>query len=262
MMIDISRGARAASRNTVWMASRTARSGASGVVRILALQRRPRASSATSVKVPPMSTPNLPPSSTARCLSSALQQWKSVCGVEPKCQSVQPRGVLGTGSRRGTRQVPRLTPFRSGRLYADLAPGGGDRLLLGAGVAVATLGIGHGASGKGGESRRAPQVPVADRVVPDLPGLDPSVTAQCGRDQVEDVIGDAGIDVNPAIVLRGIDIMLHVGRLRILSEHVVVVGGAGGLHRAQSLVLEGQKPGTDQPVRFAGGLLQRILFDE
>src|SRR6202022_2676392 len=262
MMIDISPGAGAASRSTVWIASRAARSGASGVVRILALQRRPRASSATSVKVPPMSTPNLPPCSTARCLSSSLTRWESVCGVGPKCQSVQPRGGAGNGT---AAEHPTGAPpdaLRLGRLYADFASGVGDRLLLGAGGAVTALGMGNGTPGKGGESRRPPQVPVADRVVPDLPGLDPSVTAQCGRDQVEGVIGDAGIDVNPAIVLRGIEIVLHVGRLRILSEHVVVVGGAGGLHRAQSLVLGGQKPGTDQPVRFAGGLLQRILFDE
>ena len=48
-----------ASRSTARIASMTARSGASGVVRILALNRRPLASSATSVKVPPISTPSL-----------------------------------------------------------------------------------------------------------------------------------------------------------------------------------------------------------
>src|ERR1700730_2339823 len=164
-----------------------------------------------------MSTPNLPPCSTARCLSSSLTRWESVCGIELKCQSLQPRGGAGNGT---AAEHPTGAPpdaLRLGRLYADFVPGVGDRLLLGAGGAVATFGIGHGAPGKGGERRGPPQVPVADRVVPDLPGLDPSVTAQRRRDQVEGVIGDAGIDVNPAIVLRGIDIMLHVGRLRILS---------------------------------------------
>ena len=39
------------------IAAMTPRSGASGVVRILALNRRSRTSSATSVKVPPISTP-------------------------------------------------------------------------------------------------------------------------------------------------------------------------------------------------------------
>ena len=73
------------------------------------------------------------------------------------------------------------------------------------------------------------------------PAFDPSVTAQRRRDQVEGVVGDAGIDVDPAIVLRGMHIVLHVGRLRVLSEHVVIVGRAGGLHRAQRLVLEGQQ---------------------
>src|ERR1700730_17816598 len=209
-----------------------------------------------------MSTPNLPPCSTARCLSSSLTRWESVCGIELKCQSLQPRGGAGNGTAADHPTGAPPDALRLGRLYADFAPGVGDRLLLGAGGAVTALGIGNGTPGKGGESRGPPQGPVADRVVPDLPGVDPSFPAQGGRDRVEGVIGDAGIDENPAIVLRGIEIVLHVGRLRILSEHVVVVGGAGGLHRAQSLVLEGQKPGTDQPVRFAGGLLQRILFDE
>ena len=54
-----SAGARPASRKTARIASMTARSGASGVVSTLLLNRRPPASSATSVKVPPISTPSL-----------------------------------------------------------------------------------------------------------------------------------------------------------------------------------------------------------
>src|SRR5215831_13754471 len=68
MMIDRSEGESPASRNTAPIASSTACSGACGLVRILALYRRPAVSSATSVKVPPISTPSLPPSATAPSL--------------------------------------------------------------------------------------------------------------------------------------------------------------------------------------------------
>src|SRR5437870_13863826 len=58
------------------------------------------------------------------------------------------------------------TSFCLGRLHADLVPCVGDGLLVGAAGAVAALGVGRGAPGKGGETRRPPQVPVPRAVVP------------------------------------------------------------------------------------------------
>ena len=54
----------------------------------------------------------------------------------------------------------------------------------------------------------------------------------------------------PPLSLVGVDVVVHVRRLRILAEHRIVVGRAGRLHRAQrdALHVRGEQPGADQPV--------------
>src|SRR5690349_16916302 len=101
----------------------------------------------------------------------------------------------------------------SARLDGDLMPGVDHRLLLDAAGAVAVPGVGDGAAGEGGKARRALEALVADRVVPDLPRFDPGVAAEGGGDEVEGVVGDAGIEVDAAIVLAGMHVARHRRRL-------------------------------------------------
>src|SRR5262249_8242660 len=143
------------------------------------------------------------------------------------------------------------------RSYANRIPRVDHRLLLTAARPIAMTGIGHGAPGKRGKIGRRPQALVTDRVVPDLTGLLPSMTADRYRGEVERVVGDAGIDVHATIVPCGSQIVPHVGRLRILAEEVVVVRRAGCLYRAQCLPGEGQQTFPDQPISLIGRLLQR-----
>src|SRR5216683_4868276 len=100
-------GAMLAAASTACIASSTPRSGAADVVRILAVQRRPPASSATSVKVPPMSTPrravlpgSLNPSSPGAEAALATPRH-----VREACQR---RRHLGSGSAWPFPYRPRL----------------------------------------------------------------------------------------------------------------------------------------------------------
>src|ERR1700693_4209818 len=124
-------------------------------------------------------------------------------------------------------------------LYADLLPRILDSLLLYAVGAVTVLGICDGASGECGKACRPLETLVSDRVVPDLSRFYPGIPAERVRDEEKSAVGDPRIDVHAAVVLRSMDVMGHVGRLRILSQQIVVVGGAWCLHRPQCLVLEG-----------------------
>src|SRR5215813_526240 len=171
-----------------------------------------------------MSTPSLPPCSTTP-LARPSSKSRVIGYCSRRCQSAAPPG------RRGSRTAPPSGSCGLSCFHANLIPRIGDGFCLVAGGAVATFGIGHGTPGKGSETRRSPEVPIADRVVPDLSGLDPCIPAQRRRNQVEGAIGYARVDVDPAIILGGVDIMLHVGRLRILSEYIVIVRGAWSLHR-------------------------------
>ena len=71
MMIESAEAGMRASASTALIAAITPRSGAAGVVNTFAVKRRPPLSSATSVKVPPMSTPRrwsmLPPPKGGIC---------------------------------------------------------------------------------------------------------------------------------------------------------------------------------------------------
>src|ERR1044072_5995625 len=102
---------------------------------------------------------------------------------------------------------------------------------------------------RGGEQR------AAQRVVPDASRRLPRVAAEARGEQVEGVVRDARVDVDAAVVVDGVDVVLEVGGLRVLAEPGIVVGGAGRLHRAQRVAVEvlAADVGADQPVRLAGG---------
>ena len=91
-------------------------------------------------------------------------------------------------------------------LNSNFIPGISDRLRFGAAVAIAAFGVRHSAPSKTDESCRPPQVLIADGVVPNLPGLNPCVSAQRCCEQVKRMVGNAGVYVNTAIILSGIDI--------------------------------------------------------
>ena len=114
----------------------------------------------------------------------------------------------------------------------------------------------------GVESKRV----VDGRVIPDLAGLLPGETAQCGGEPEEGVVRDAGVDVHAAVVVRGVHEVVHVRRLRVLAEHRVVVRRSRRLHRAQGhpVDVRSEDAGADQPVGLVGGLLRRgrPLLDE
>ncbi|CAM5493957.1 hypothetical protein STANM309S_04543 [Streptomyces tanashiensis] len=79
------------------------------------------------------------------------------------------------------------------------------------------------------------------------------------------MVGDARVDVHPAVVGAGADVVVHVGGLRVLAEDVVVVRGAGGLHGPQrSPLVDGgaEQPGPDEPVGLLRALPQGVLLHE
>src|SRR5438477_3752030 len=64
--------------------------------------------------------------------------------------------------------------------------------------------------------------PLGERLVPDRAGLFPGMAAESTRRLVERLVRDAGIDVYAAVVVRGVDVVLHVGGLGILADPRIV----------------------------------------
>nr|GFA47854.1 hypothetical protein [Tanacetum cinerariifolium] len=81
---------------------------------------------------------------------------------------------------------------------------------------------------------------IAQCVIPDAPGLLPCMPAEACCDLVERMIGDAGIDVDAAVVIIGVDEVVH--------------GAAGDL--------VGEQPFADQPAGLPGRLFQGVLLDQ
>src|SRR5438876_5516379 len=160
------------------------------------------------------------------------------------------------------RKLPLLLPGRdpSPRLDAHHLPGVADdvRCLL----TELLLRGRRGLERRVGEVRARAQAP-GQGVVPDRARLLPGVSAQMPGEQIEGVIRYPGIDVDAAVVVRGLDVVLHVPGLRILSDPRIVVGGSRPLHRAQRATLHalGEQPRADQPVRAGGGLVPVELLD-
>ncbi len=73
--------------------------------------------------------------------------------------------------------------------------------------------------------------------------------------------------MNAAVVVLRVggqhDVAVHVGRLGVLAENRVVVGGARRLHRAQrhAIHLLREQPFADQPVGVGGVLAEDLLLD-
>ncbi len=103
-----------------------------------------------------------------------------------------------------------------------------------------------------------------DGVEPDLAGGLPGVAAEGGRNDVEGLVGDAGVDVDAAVVVLGVDVVTHVARLRVLAQARVVVGRAGGSHRADRHTLDvgAEQFGADEPVGLVRALAEQALLDE
>ena len=76
------------------------------------------------------------------------------------------------------------------------------------------------------------------------------------------MVRDSGVNVHASVVLRGVDIMRHVGRLGIVAKNWIIVCAARRFHRTQRNPLDALRKQTsaDQPVRLGGRLLQRVLL--
>ena len=126
-------------------------------------------------------------------------------------------GWAAEGARRLRSPSGGERPGVDGIRDPDGVPGradGGDD--LGA-LAVAGRGGGDGEPGEGREVAVGADV-AGDRVEPDLAGDLPGVAAEGGREDVEGLVGDAGVDVDPAVVVGGVDVVAQVRRLRVRAE--------------------------------------------
>ena len=84
-----------------------------------------------------------------------------------------------------------------------------------------------------------------------------------GRDEVERPVGDAGVQVHPAVVLGGLDVDGHVADLRVPADHRVVVRGAGLGHRPQRPPAHRrqEEPSPISQSASVGGLPAQPLLD-
>ena len=104
-----------------------------------------------------------------------------------------------------------------------------------------------------------PPVSVSYQTNPVLPG----VAAEACGGQAKRPVGDPGVDVHAAVVLARVYKVVHGGRLRILAEHVVVVGGPGASWNARpSPEPVREQALADQPAGLRRRLLPDVLLDE
>ncbi|MOA16882.1 hypothetical protein D3C78_1371150 [compost metagenome] len=70
--------------------------------------------------------------------------------------------------------------------------------------------------------------------------------------------------MDAAVILFGLNVVFHVGRLRIFPQQRIVVGGTGCRHRTQALAVDAfrQQAFANQPVGLIRGLLEVELFDQ
>ena len=121
---------------------------------------------------------------------------------------------------------------------------------------------GDGGRGEGGEVGAAGQ-PAGEGGVPDPAGALRRRAADRGRRELEGAVGDAGVEVDAAVVVGGVDVVVHVAGLRVLAEDGVVVRRAGVGHVAQRPRLDAgqEQPGPDQPVARHGVLAEQPLLE-
>src|SRR4051812_32503357 len=119
-----------------------------------------------------------------------------------------------------------LFSTESENAHPDLLPRLLHRLEFLAAVAEALARGLDGQLGEVAEERPLRELAAGQGVVPDLSRLLPGVAPERGGGQVERVVGDAGVDVDAAVVAAGADVVVHGRGLRVLAEDVVVVRGA------------------------------------
>ena len=79
---------------------------------------------------------------------------------------------------------------------------------------------------------------------------------------MEGAVGDAGVEVDPAVVVGGVEVVVHVPDLGIPAQHRVVVRRPRGRHVAQRAGVDaGQEQlGADQPVGLMDVLAEHPLL--
>lgn len=105
---------------------------------------------------------------------------------------------------------------------------------------------------------------VGQRLVPDASRFFPGEAADLHGGDVEGAVGDAGVDVDAAVVLEGVDVVFHVRGLRVFAQHGIVVGRPRRFHRADAGPVDvgSEQPLADDPVGLGGGLAALPLFDQ
>ncbi len=158
------------------------------------------------------------------------------------------------------------TPLRHddclGAQHADFDPGGLEGGLEGR---VQRLAVLERLQGERLEVRlRTDAVGTAVGGVPDLERALPGIAADRTREVREHAVGDARVDVHAAIVGPARVEVLHVGRLRVLADGLVVVRGARVEHIAQSAAVDllGPQTGADQPGVLVGRQTETELAAE
>src|SRR2546427_2962469 len=94
-----------------------------------------------------------------------------------------------------------------------------------------------------------------ERHIPNAACLFPGKPANLRSSEKERMIWNARIDVDTAVVVSRVQIIRHVGRLRILPELRIVVSRTGIFHGTQrdATYAWHEQPGADQPIGFIGG---------
>src|SRR5262245_49725091 len=94
----------------------------------------------------------------------------------------------------------------------------------------------------------------------------PGIATNRNSNKVERMIGNSGIDVNSSIVAETVIrkglVVLHVSRLRILSNQVIVICRARSLERPERVSFQpgGEYFCSDEPVCTCSVLFEHPLF--
>ena len=98
------------------------------------------------------------------------------------------------------------------------------------------------------------------RRIPDAGGF---IRANFHGHQVKSPVRNSAVNVHALVIVIAGIVIIHVCRLRIFPEKIIIVSHAGGLHGAQRFPKQGRPHDlvSDQPVRLSGILLQNVLGD-
>jgi hypothetical protein len=100
--------------------------------------------------------------------------------------------------------------------------------------------------------------------IPDGEGTLEGVAVHRDGEQGERLVRDTAVDVHAAVIVPARVDPVHVVRLRVLPELLVVVGGAGRDHAAESHTLDvgHEQTGADEPVRLGRLDVVDVLVDQ